>query len=336
MAELWLDGDRATTAPTIAEYVQARVGADPLRRATARAVIAIAEAAGPVAFRLAQGELPGNPAHLVGTNTGGDQQKALDVGAHEHFLRALREAGVQAVASEEAEEVAPGAADGLVSVAMDPIDGSSGIGIGALLGTLFAVLPAADGLEFYRQPGRKILAAGYVSYGHSVDLGFSIGDGLHIATFDPADRVFRVGIENVRIPERTSEIAFNASVGRHWSPGVRAYVDALMAGRDGERGREFNMRWLAAAVGDLQRILRRGGMFFYAADRRPGYGQGRLRLVYEANPIAFLCEQAGGAATDGSRPILDIVPEALHQNIPLVFGSAGEVATFARYAARDR
>ena len=105
---------------------------------------------------------------------------------------------------------------------------------------------------------------------------------------------------------------------------------------DGERGREFNMRWLAAAVGDLQRILRRGGMFFYAADGRPGYGQGRLRLVYEANPIAYLCEQAGGAATDGIRPILDIVPEALHQNIPLVFGSAEEVETFARYATRDR
>jgi fructose-1,6-bisphosphatase I len=336
MGELLLDGDRPTTAPTIADYLWARAGEDPLRRAVARAVIAIAEAAGPVAFRLAQGELPGDPAHIVGTNTGGDQQKALDVAAHEHFLRALRAAGVQAVASEEAEEVALGAPDGLVSVAMDPIDGSSSIGIGALLGTLFAVLPAADGTEFYRQTGRSILAAGYVSFGHSVDLGFSTGDGVAIATFDPADRVFRIAVENVTIPKRTSEIAFNASVLRHWPPGVRAYVDACLAGRDGERGREFNMRWLAAAVGDLQRILRRGGMFFYAADGRPGYGKGRLRLVYEANPIAFLCEQAGGGATDGIRPILDIVPEALHQNIPLVFGSAEEVETFARYAARDR
>ena len=155
MGELLLDGDRPTTAPTIAEYLRARAGEDPLRRAVARAVIAIAEAAGPVAFRLAQGELPGDPAHIVGTNTGGDQQKALDVAAHEHFLRALRAAGVQAVASEEAEEVALGAPDGLVSVAMDPIDGSSSIGIGALLGTLFAVLPAADGTEFYRQTGRS-------------------------------------------------------------------------------------------------------------------------------------------------------------------------------------
>jgi fructose-1,6-bisphosphatase I len=218
---------------------------------------------------------------------------------------------------------------------MDPIDGSSSIGVGALLGTLFAVLPAKGGTEFYRQPGRAILAAGYVSYGHSVDLGFSIGDGVTIATYDPAARVFRVVAEHVSIPAQTSEIAFNASVQRHLAPGARAYVEDCLAGGEGPRGRDFNMRWLAAAVGDLQRILRRGGMFFYAADRRPGYGKGRLRLVYEANPIAFLCEQAGGAATDGTRRILDIVPEALHQHTPLVFGSADEVETFARYAARD-
>lgn len=336
MGELKLDGDAPVRSLTITDYLAGWAGDDPLRRAVARAVDAIAIAAAPVAFRLAQGELPGDPAHIVGTNTGGDHQKALDVGAHEHFLAALRAAGVQAVASEEAEEVAEGDPQGLVSVAMDPIDGSSGIGIGALLGTLFAVLPARDGLEFYRQPGHNILAAGYVSYGHSVDLGFSLGDGVTIATYDPGTRAFHIAVERVTIPARTAEIAFNAMAQRHWTPGVQAYVAACIAGREGERGRDFNMRWLAAAVGDLQRILRRGGMFFYVGDRRPGYAEGRLRLVYEANPIAFLCAQSGGAATDGVRPILDIVPEALHQQIPLVFGSSEEVATFKDFMTRDR
>ena len=123
---------------------------------------------------------------------------------------------------------------------------------------------------------------------------------------------------------------------RHWAPGVQAYVADCLAGSDGPRGRDFNMRWLAAAVGDLHRILRQGGLFFYAADRRPGNEAGRLRLLYEAIPIAFLCEQAGGAATDGARPILDRTPTAVHQQVPLIFGSAAEVETFGRYAADGR
>ena len=329
---LSLPGDRDPIAPSIETFLQDWASEDVTRTAVARVVAAVAEAAVPLAHRLARGELPGDPKASVGVNTGGDTQKALDVAAHDHFVRALTAAGVRAILSEEAEEVVAGADDGSLAVAIDPIDGSGSIGIGAPLGTLFGVYPAGLG---FLAPGRAMLAAGYVSFGHSVDFGFSLGDGVVIATFDPVDGRFRIVADAVRLPREASEVAFNASLYRHWLPGVQAYVDDCLAGRDGPRGRDFNMRWLAAAVGELHRILRRGGMFFYAGDRRPGYGKGRLRLVYEANPIAFLCEQAGGAATDGVRPILDIVPETLHQHTPLVFGCAGEVETFAGYAARD-
>lgn len=327
------DGD--ATAPTLNGYLRSWAGGDPRRQAVAAALAAIAAAAVPLAGRLARGEVPGDPKRSVGVNSAGDTQKALDMAAHDHFVRVLRQAGVRAILSEEAQDVVEGNAKGLVSVAIDPIDGSGSIGIGAPLGTLFGIYPAAaDGSEFLA-PGRAMLAAGYVSFGHTVDFGFSLGDGVLIATYDPVGGAFRIVADAVRLPREASEIAFNASIHRHWSVGVRAYVEDCLAGYDGPRGRDFNMRWLAAAVGELHRILRRGGMFFYVADERPGYGRGRLRLIYEANPITFLCEQAGGAATDGIRPILDIVPEALHQNTPLVFGAASEVETFARYAARD-
>ncbi|MCA8881457.1 MAG: class 1 fructose-bisphosphatase [Rhodobacteraceae bacterium] len=337
---LRLSGDTASAAPTIDAYLRDRAQSDPAQSDPARAkaaevIAAIASASVPLARRLAQGELPGDPKRKVGVNSAGDSQKALDMAAHDHFVAVLIAAGVRAILSEEAEDMIPGAAEGLVSVAIDPIDGSGSIGIGAPLGTLFAIYPASDAGDEFRMSGRSLLAAGYVSFGHSVDFGFSLGDGVVIATLDPASNVFRVVVEDARLPLEASEIAYNASLYWHWRPGVQAYVDDCLAGRDGPRERDFNMRWLAAAVGELHRILRRGGMFFYVADKRKGYREGRLRLIYEAVPIAFLCEAAGGAATDGARPILDLVPETLHQNIPLVFGCADEVATFATYAARD-
>jgi fructose-1,6-bisphosphatase I len=332
---LALPGDHDPIGPRIGPYLDGWAGADPRRKAVARVVAAIATAAVPLARRLAQGELTGDPKRNVGVNTAGDKQKALDVAAHDHFVRDLVAAGARAILSEEAEEVISGDEDGLVSVAIDPIDGSGSIGIGAPLGTLFGIYPAGDGAGDFLVPGREMLAAGYLSFGHTVDFGFSLGDGVIIATLDPLDGTFRIVAENVRLAREASVIAYNASVHRHWFPGVRAYIEDCLAGRDGPRGRDFNMRWLAAAVGELHRILRQGGLFFYVEDRRAGYGGGRLRLNYEANPIAFLCEQAGGAASDGSQPILDIVPGALHEMTPLVFGCAGEVETFETYSARD-
>ncbi|MBI1171091.1 class 1 fructose-bisphosphatase [bacterium] len=292
-------------------------------------VLAIARAVPPMALRLAQGRIFGDPTAIVGINDSGDRQKALDVAAHDHMIAALGAAGVRQVLSEEAEAVIllnPGAA---FDVAIDPIDGSGSIGIGAPLGLLFTVLPAAP--QGFLRKGREVVAAGYASFGHSCDFGFSVGQGTHITTLDAADGRFRLTHQDVRLPEKARTIAYNASNERHWPAGLQAWARDLRLGADGPRGRDFNMRWLAAAVGELHRILLSGGCFIYPADRRKGYESGRLRTLYEAAPIAFLIEQAGGAATNGQTPILDLLPKALHEHTPLVFGAADEVATIARY-----
>lgn len=292
-------------------------------------VLAIADAVIPLADRLAAGRLDGEPDAIVGINESGDKQKALDLAAHEHMLAALRSAGVARVLSEEAESVIELNPDGAWDVAIDPIDGSGSIGIGAPLGTLFSILPtAADG---FLRSGRAVVAAGYASFGHSVDFGFSLGDGVSIATYDRRAGQFRVVATAVKVAAVTNSIAYNASNERHWATALRGYVRDLLAGAEGPRGREFNMRWLAAAVGELHRILLQGGVFLYPGDSRAGYAQGRLRLVYEAVPIAFLMEQAGGSATDGTTAILDLTPREPHAHTPLIFGAADEVTTIGRY-----
>lgn len=295
----------------------------------AEIVAAIARAVPPLARRLAEGRICGDPTAIVGTNDSGDRQKALDVGAHDHMLAALRAAGVRQVLSEEAIDVISLNPDGLWDVAIDPIDGSGSIGIGAPLGLLFSVLPAAP--EGFFRTGRVVKAAGYASFGHSCDFGFSVGDGVHVATLDPARGQFYITHENLRLTPKAKTIAYNASNERHWPLGLQAWAQDLRAGKDGPRGQDFNMRWLAAAVGELHRILLLGGCFLYPADSRKGYTDGRLRTVYEAVPIAFLIEQAGGRATDGFRPILDRLPRDLHENTPLIFGAADEVDTIIRY-----
>lgn len=320
---LILPGDICTRFPELTAWL----GNDAA--AAAKVVVAIAQAAPALAARLAAGLLPGDPARLIGTNKTGDRQKALDLGAHRHLLEALRNASVRLVLSEEASEVIELDPDGICDVAIDPIDGSDSLGIGAPLGLLFSVLPtAASG---FLRPGREAVAAGYLSFGHSVDMGFSLGEGVALATLDPLTRSFHVTAKGVRIPTQTCSLACNMSNERHWDKGLRRYVRDALAGVDGPRGKDFNMRWLAAAVGDLHRILNRGGAFFYPADRRAGYEMGRLRLAYEAVPIAFLIEQAGGAATNGTEPILDLVPDHIHQHTPLIFGSKEEVEIIGRY-----
>ncbi|WP_410216800.1 class 1 fructose-1,6-bisphosphatase [Paracoccus sp. (in: a-proteobacteria)] len=296
-------------------------------------VHAIAEALPPLAARLAAGRLHGDPEEIVGVNDSGDKQKALDLAAHDHMMAVLQRAGVRQVLSEEAEAVILLNKGGAFDVAIDPIDGSGSIGIGAPLGMLFSILPAGEG-GFLRS-GRSIVAAGYASFGHSVDFGWSTGQGVHVATHDAAAG-FRVAARNLRLKSAASTIAYNASNERHWVPGLQDWARDLRAGRDGPRGRDFNMRWLAAAVGELHRILLKGGVFLYPADARPGYGEGRLRLIYECAPIAFLMEQAGGQATDGRMPILDRVPTGLHQMTPLIFGATGEVEAIHFYLSANK
>ncbi|MCO5064757.1 MAG: class 1 fructose-bisphosphatase [Rhizobiaceae bacterium] len=269
-------------------------------------------------------------------NSDGDAQKELDVVADDLFLAAMRDAPVAAYASEENERavaLCPGAP---LAVAIDPLDGSSNIESNVSIGTIFSILPCLGGrptdpaADFF-QPGRKQLAAGFFIYGPQLALVVSLGSGTHVFVFSSRLGTYVQLHESRIIPERTSEFAINAANYRHWSEAVRLYVDDCLKGSDGPRERDFNMRWIASLVADAYRILIRGGVFCYPADQRKGYAHGRLRLVYEANPIAFLIEQAGGRATDCIDPILDITPLSLHQRVPLCFGSRKEVERIARY-----
>lgn len=322
---LRLPNDGAATGAPLDDYLHDKAG-------PAAIVAALAHALPPLADRLAAGRLHGDPEAVVGVNDSGDRQKALDVAAHDHMIAALAAVGVRRVLSEEAEAVIELDPAGAYDVAIDPIDGSGSIGIGAPLGMLFSILPAAP--DGFLRKGRAVVAAGYASFGHSCDYGFSLGDGVVIATYDRELSGFRVAREAVTLKRETKSIAYNASNERHWPAGLQAYARDLRAGKDGARGKDFNMRWLAAAVGELHRILLQGGMFMYPADIRRGYERGRLRLVYEAVPIAFLIEQAGGHCTDGDTPILDRQPGMLHENTPLFFGAAEEVDTVGRYLSR--
>ncbi|WP_283644557.1 class 1 fructose-bisphosphatase [Marinovum algicola] len=326
-----LAADGEIAAPKLTQFLADQAGEDAGKQALAGVIRTFARAAIPLAARLGQGRLPGDPTAIVGTNESGDKQKALDMAAHDYLIEALREVSVARVLSEESEEVIALDPEGLFDVAMDPIDGSGSIGIGAPLGALFCVFPAG---ESFLRPGREVIAAGYVSFGHSVDMGFSMGQGVAIATLDQASGQFYVDDQGVSIKEETSVVAFNASNIRRWTPPLQYYAEDLLRGPEGARGREFNMRWIAAAVGDVHRVLRSGGMFLYPADRRPGYEEGYLRLAYEAFPIAYLMEQAGGAASDGFTPILDLVPGHLHDRVPLFFGSKDEVAALEGYLSK--
>jgi fructose-1,6-bisphosphatase I len=305
------------------------------RAEIASVVRAIAAAAATLAERISLGPLRPGFSEVVGSNPDGDNQAALDVEADRLFAAALRDAPVAVVGSEE-HEAAQGLDDAApLVVVIDPLDGSSNIETNLSVGTIFGILPmtglGADAVVL--QAGRRLLAAGMVVYGPQTTLALTLGDGTALFTLDRRAGVFICTNPRVSIPAGRPEFAINASNYRHWDAAVRAYIDDCIAGVTGPRGRNFNTRWLASLVAEASRILNRGGVFLYPADRRPGYERGRLRLVYEANPIAMLIEEAGGAATDGVRRIRDLVPHDLHQRVPLVFGASDKVERVARYYA---
>ncbi|MDN5929141.1 MAG: fructose-1,6-bisphosphatase, partial [Hyphomicrobiales bacterium] len=191
--------------------------------------------------------------------------------------------------------------------------------------------PDADPDASFLQAGVNQLGAGFFIYGPQLALVLSLGSGTHVFVLSTRLGTFIQAYESRVIPSRTQEFAINAANYRHWDEAVRLYIDDCMEGTGGPRGKDFNMRWIASLVADCYRILMRGGVFLYPSDQRKGYRKGRLRLVYEANPIAYLVEQAAGVATDGVNRILEITPESLHQRVPVVFGSAREVERIARY-----
>jgi len=218
--------------------------------------------------------------------------------------------------------------------AFDPLDGSSNIDVNVSIGSIFSVLPAPGDARSIRDedfllPGSKQLASGYAIYGPSTELVITIGKGVYGFTLDPKQASWHQTKGPMRIPEETQEFAINASNARHWHPPIQSYINELLAGRTGPRGKDFNMRWIASMVADVHRILCRGGVFLYPADQREPDKPGKLRLLYEANPMALLVSEAGGKSTNGMEAILSIQPFALHQRVAVVTGASNEVARVA-------
>ncbi|MFZ2103144.1 MAG: class 1 fructose-bisphosphatase [Oricola sp.] len=306
---------------------------DPVKIQIAEVVRAFSAAAVLVRKSINEGALGAAFAGTRGSaNAGGDTQKELDVHADNLFLEGARKAGIAYYASEElanAVTINPGSP---ISVAIDPLDGSSNIDTNVSIGTIFSIMPTKEGAaETFAQTGADQLAAGFFIYGPQMALVLTKRNGTRIFVFSSRLGTFVEAYPAVSIPPSASEFAINASNYRHWDETTRLYVDDCLAGTEGPREKDFNMRWIASLVADTYRILIRGGVFLYPRDGRKGYARGRLRLVYEANPIALLIEEAGGAAIDGVNRILDLVPTDIHQRTPLIFGSRKEVEKIGRY-----
>ena len=294
---------------------------------------ALAAAAVGLAARIARNGVEEHLGAAAGVNSDGDAQKALDVLADELFLAAARAGGVRHYASEEQDEVVTlGAGDWALGI--DPLDGSSNIDTNVSVGTIFSIYPAAATPEAsFLRPVAQQVGAGFVIYGPQVALVCSFGQGVQRYVLDPAQQRFVLVDEGMSIPPAAPEFAINASNYRHWPAPVRAFVDECLAGSEGPRARNFNMRWIASLVAEAYRIFIRGGVFLYPADARKGYEAGRLRLVYECAPMAFLAVQAGGGASDGQAAILSMTPASLHQRVPFVFGSQTKVERVAAHFA---
>ena len=300
----------------------------------------VARACKRISFAVNKGEL----GEVMGTagseNVQGEVQKKLDIIANETLIEANEWGGhLAAMASEEMEGiyVVPNRyPQGEYLLMFDPLDGSSNIDINMSIGTIFSVLkkpaghPGVHDSDFF-QPGTKQVAAGYCIYGPQTTLVLTVGDGVSMFTLDREQGSFILTQENVRIPEDTKEFAINMSNMRHWDAPVKRYIDEVLAGKDGPRGKDFNMRWVAAMVADVHRILCRGGIFMYPWDNREPNKPGKLRLMYEANPMAWLVEQAGGLATDGRQRIMEVQPTQLHQRVSVVLGSKNEVERVTQY-----
>ncbi|WP_461414502.1 class 1 fructose-bisphosphatase [Gemmatimonas sp.] len=273
-------------------------------------------------------------------NVQGEVQQPLDVLSNDLFLRATEWGGhVAGMVSEELEEpyvVPPPFPRGKYLLCFDPLDGSSNIDVNMSVGSIFSVRMAPRGTDAptvadFLLPGTTQVCAGYAVYGPASMLVLTVGHGTHAFTLDPQLGEWVLTHPNLTIPADSAEFAINASNRRHWEPAVVQYVDECLAGTNGPRGKDFNMRWIASLVAEAHRIFMRGGVFLYPRDARPGYGQGRLRLLYEIHPIAMLVEQAGGWASDGASRVMEVVPAQLHERRAFVFGARNEVERIERY-----
>ena len=293
-----------------------------------------------ISRKVAYGALGGVLGSVGSDNIQGEDQKTLDVISNNIFLRATEWGGhVAGMVSEELEQMVLLPAKyprGKYLLMFDPLDGSSNIDVNVSVGSIFSIVRAATpGVDAqphdFLQAGTRQVCAGYAIYGPSTMLVLTLGKGTHAFTLEPMLGEWVLSHPNLRIPETTREFAINASNSRFWEPAVKRYVDECLAGQTGPRGADFNMRWIASLVAETHRILMRGGVFMYPRDSKDPGKQGRLRLLYEANPISFLIEQAGGRASDGRKRLMDVQPESLHQRIGFMFGSSQEVDRIVGY-----
>ena len=294
----------------------------------------VARACKSISHAVNKGALGGVLGSAQSENVQGEVQKKLDIIANEVLIEANEWGGhLAAMASEEMDSIylVPNRyPQGEYLLLFDPLDGSSNIDVNVSIGTIFSVLKKPEGSASvseadFLQQGSAQVAAGYCVYGPQSTLVLTVGDGVAMFTLDREQGSFVLTQENVSIPADTQEFAINMSNMRHWAPPVKQYIDDCLAGKAGLRGKDFNMRWVASMVADVHRILTRGGVFMYPWDQREPNKPGKLRLMYEANPMAWLIEQAGGAATDGHQRIMDIQPQELHQRVSVFLGSKNEV-----------
>ena len=300
----------------------------------------VARACKSVSHAVNKGALGGVLGSAGSENVQGEVQKKLDIIANEVLIEANEWSGhLAAMASEEMDSIylVPNRyPKGEYLLLFDPLDGSSNIDVNVSIGTIFSVLkmPEGDrGVEEgdFLQPGKCQVAAGYCVYGPQTILVLTVGDGVAMFTLDREQGSFVLTEDNVRIPEDTKEFAINMSNMRHWDEPVKRYIDECLQGREGPRAKDFNMRWIASMVADVHRIMTRGGVFMYPWDKREPNKPGKLRLMYEANPMGWLVEQAGGAATNGRQCILELQPKQLHERVSVILGSKNEVDRVTQY-----
>lgn len=318
---------------SLSQFLQQKTG--NLTPELAQVIGTIANTCKTIDQALQKGALAGVLGSAQHENVQGEEQKKLDVISNDYLIDALKvHPNVGGLASEELDEFTPAQENGQFLVLFDPLDGSSNIDINMCVGTIFSILPAKNALtqaEDFMQAGVNQVAAGYVLYGPSTMMALTVGAGTIFFTFDPETQEFLLTSENIQVAADTKEYAINASNQRHWEEPVKRYIDELLAGKTGSREKDFNMRWVACMVGDIHRILCRSGIFMYPYDLKDPKKAGRLRLMYEANPMSMLMEQAGGASTTGRVRILDIQPTDLHQRVPVIIGSKNEVALVTSY-----
>ncbi len=318
---------------TLSQYLEQQQG--NLTPALADVIETISNTCKTIDLALQKGALAGVLGSAEHENVQGETQKKLDVISNDYLIDALKiNKNVGGLASEELDDFTPAQDNGQYLVLFDPLDGSSNIDINMCVGTIFSILPAKNAVTQavdFLQAGTEQVAAGYVLYGPSTMMALTVGAGTVFFTFDPDTQEFLLTSENIQVAADTQEYAINASNQRHWEAPVKRYIEELQAGKTSVREKDFNMRWVACMVGDIHRILCRSGIFLYPYDTKDPKKAGRLRLMYEANPMSMLMEQAGGASTTGRVRIMEIQPTELHQRVPVIIGSKNEVELVTHY-----